>query len=164
MNDKNKFKELDEKTYQYIKKTVPQPPKSFKRRVKVTSQKEIKLDNRNIIEEKSTVDDLDDFEIILDAVSGKLIGWDYLSMISGGESQNYSQEEIQEIVEKFIEIPVDAKFSSVLGQTIENDKILCGIWNHYYKEKLIENDSLFVRFNPTTKKVISVRKYWYEED
>jgi hypothetical protein len=163
MDEGPKTKELEKKNLDIIDNKAPGPLKSVKRRVKIIGKDILKIDKKKIFRFDNTVDYLEEFELLTDAASGKTIGWDFPSMIKGGESAIYSEDEIIEIVEKYIELPENAKFNEISGQTLSGNKVLCGSWIHYFNKKLIENDSIFIRFNPTTKKIISARKYWYEE-
>lgn len=162
MDEGPKMKELEEKNRDYIQRKAPEPLQNVTRRIKITGKDIIKIQDRKIFRFDSSVDYLEEFELLTDATNGKTVGWDFLSMMKGGESATYTEDEIKKIVEKYIEIPDNAVFGEIMGQTLSGNNVLCGLWNHYFDKRLIENDSIFVRFNPTTKKVISARKYWYE--
>ena len=164
MNEGANTKEMEKKNFDLIDNKTQAPQKNVERRVKIVDREIIKIQDRKIYRFDNTVDYLEQFEFMTNAATGKTIGWDFPSMINGGESKAYTEDELKELVENFIELPDNAKFDELSGQTLSGNKVLCGSWIHYFNEKLIENDSIFIRLNPTTKKIISVRKYWYDED
>jgi len=79
MKKNSKNKDLEKNALNYVKERMPRPPEGIKKRVQIIKKETLKLEGREFIRIDLSADYLDEFEIMIDAASGKTLGWKYPS-------------------------------------------------------------------------------------